>query len=50
MEIVNLVLFGVLGLALNWSGIDVFEKPIKFVVIMAIAVAISITSKLSNIM
>lgn len=44
-DIVNLGLYGALGVALAASGVGVMEKPWQFAVIMAIVIGIGVTSK-----
>lgn len=41
--ILSIFLYGLLGLALSLSGVDVLEKPIEFIAIMVIVMLIDIT-------
>ena len=38
------LLYGLLGVALGFSGVGVLEKPLEFLLIMSFVVAIDITS------
>ena len=42
----NVILFGVLGVALAAAGISVLDRPWEFLTILAIVMGISITAKL----
>lgn len=41
--ILSVFLYGLLGLVLALSGVDVLEKPIQFIAIMAVVMLIDIT-------
>lgn len=45
---VNLVLYGVLGFALYFSGVSVMEKPLEFFVIMVIVGLIDFVSAMRS--
>jgi hypothetical protein len=42
MLMISLILYGVLGLALGLSGINVIDKPIEFIAIMALVTMIDL--------
>jgi hypothetical protein len=42
MLTISLILYGVLGLALGLSGINVIDKPIEFIAIMALVAMIDL--------
>ena len=40
----GLLLYGLLGVALGFSGVDVVQKPLEFLVILGLVLAIDITA------
>jgi len=40
----GLLLYGLLGVALSFAGVPVTEKPLEFLVILGLVLAIDITS------
>ena len=40
----GLLLYGLLGVALSFSGVDVVQKPLEFLVILGLVLAIDITA------
>jgi len=42
---ISIILYGVLGIALNWAGVSILQKPVEFLVILAIVVGISLANK-----
>jgi hypothetical protein len=42
MLMIGLILYGVLGLALGLSGINVIDKPIEFIAIMVLVAMIDL--------
>lgn len=44
MNILSIILYGILGTVLAWSGISVMDKPMEFCVILGLVIAIDITT------
>lgn len=44
MNILGIILYGILGVALNWAGVGIFDKPLQFLVILGLVIAIDVTT------
>lgn len=42
---ISIILFGVLGGALHWAGVSILQKPVEFLVILAIVIGIALANK-----
>lgn len=48
MMFFSVALYGVLGVLLTWSGVDIFDQPVKFIAITALVALIDFMSSIRS--